>query len=77
MIKRIIEKISFWIHFFISPNYSWDFKIANFFMGDSLRNYLVIDRLTLKILIDKTDSEIIQIKLRKIIQDIDVLMKKE
>lgn len=35
--------MKFWLEFFKDKRFSWDFKIANFIMGDSLRNYLVID----------------------------------
>ena len=31
----------FWIEFFIDKRFGWKFKIANFIMGDYLRNYLV------------------------------------
>ena len=75
MIKRIIENVSFWIKFFLSKDYAWDFKIANFVMRDYLRNYLVIDRLSLKVLANKTDSGMIERNLRKIIRDIEILMK--
>lgn len=40
--------MKFWLEFFKDKRFSWDFKIANFIMGDSLRNYLAVDCATLK-----------------------------
>ena len=32
----------FWIEFFTDKRFGWRFKIANFIMGDYLRNYLAV-----------------------------------
>lgn len=40
--------MKFWLKFFSDKSFSLDFKIANFIMGDSLRNYLAVDRMMLK-----------------------------
>lgn len=32
----------FWIEFFTDKRFGWRFKIANFIMGDYLRNYLTV-----------------------------------
>ena len=32
----------FWLEFFTDKRFGWRFKIANFIMGDYLRNYLAV-----------------------------------
>ena len=64
-----ITLMNFWIKFFMDKRFSWDFKIANLMMGDSLRNYLAVDLITL--------GEIEDIRARKIEKDIEILFNRK
>lgn len=57
--------MGFWVEFFRDKRFSWDFKIANLIMGDSLRNYLATDLIELKKIEDK--------RARKVEKDIETL----
>ena len=34
--------MGFWLEFFADKRFGWRFKLANFIMGDYLRNYLAV-----------------------------------
>lgn len=38
----------FWFEFFRDKRFAWDFKLANFIMGDMLRSYLELYRVALE-----------------------------
>lgn len=69
--------MKFWLEFFKDKRFSWDFKIANFIMGDSLRNYLAVDIAILKE-IPKTDNcmHCTKKRINKVINDLNTLMHK-
>lgn len=68
--------MKFWLEFFKDRNFSWDFKIANFIMRDSLRNYLAVDCAALdKISGDSNLSEYQKKRLNRISNDFKRLMK--
>ena len=50
--------MKFWIEFFRDKKFSLDFKIANFIMRDSLRNYLATDLIALQQIEDKRARKI-------------------
>jgi hypothetical protein len=69
--------MKFWLEFFKDKRFSWDFKIANFIMKDSLRNYLAVDCTILKE-IQKTDdcTNYSKKRIDKVINDLNILMHK-
>lgn len=59
--------MSFWLEFFADKRFGWRFKIANFIMGDYLRNYLAcgcLGNLDSIINIESTDSVVVYIQKR-------------
>lgn len=69
--------MGFWFDFFKDKRFSFDFKIANFIMNDSLRNYLTVDSVKLNDMLQATNLTKSQKKsLNKIAKDIRVLMNK-
>lgn len=69
--------MGFWFDFFKDKRFGLDFKIANFIMNDSLRNYLVVDSMKLNDMLQATNLTESQKKsLNKIAKDIRVLMNK-
>ena len=69
--------MGFWFDFFKDKRFSLDFKIANFIMNDSLRNYLVVDSMKLNDMLQATNLTERQKKsLNKIAKDIRILMNK-
>lgn len=68
--------MKFWLEFFKDKRFSWDFKIANFIMRDSLRNYLAVDCMTLNNLSENSNlNDAQKRKLKKISDDLRRLMK--
>ena len=68
--------MKFWLEFFKDKKFSWDFKIANFIMGDSLRNYLAVDCMILDDLSEDSNlNEFQKRKLNRISNDLKRLMK--
>lgn len=60
----------FWINFFTDKRFGWRFKIANFIMGDYLRNYLSVSCLceldnSINMEIDNPAAKYIQKRLGK------------
>lgn len=69
--------MKFWLEFFKDKRFSWDFKIANFIMGDSLRNYLAVDCATLKGIRKSNDcTDYSKKRIDKVINDLNKLMHK-
>lgn len=69
--------MKFWLEFFKDKRFSWDFKIANFIMRDSLRNYLVVDCMILKEIQHRNDcTDYSKKKIDKVINDLNKLMHK-
>lgn len=69
--------MKFWLEFFKDKRFSWDFKIANFIMRDSLRNYLAVDCATLKEIRKSNDCMVYSKKrIDKVINDLNKLMHK-
>lgn len=69
--------MKFWLEFFKDKRFSWDFKIANLIMGDSLRNYLVVNCVILKEVTKSGDcSDYHAGKINKVINDLNTLMHK-
>ena len=67
--------MKFWFKFFKDKRFSWDFKIANFIMKDYLRNYLSIDCIVLKEIIeDRNADDFSKRKANKILTDLYILM---
>lgn len=68
----------FWLEFFTSKEFSFDFKIANLIMRDALRNYMAVDRVVLKEVAESESlSEFQKRKLLGVVHDLDVLMHNE
>lgn len=55
--------MKFWLEFFADKRFGWRFKIANFIMGDYLRNHLAVGCLTNLSHIEnfQTDDNIIKV----------------
>ena len=69
--------MKFWLEFFKDKRFSWDFKIANFIMQDSLRNYLAVDCVVLKEVVKSGDcSDYHAKKINNVINDLNRLMHK-
>lgn len=68
--------MKFWLEFFKDKRFSWDFKIANFIMRDSLRNYLAVDCMILDDLSEDSNlNEFQKRKLNRISNDLKRIMK--
>ena len=68
--------MKFWLEFFKDKRFSWDFKIANFIMRDSLRNYLAVNCMVLDNLLKNSNlNEFQKRKLNKVSNDLKRLMK--
>lgn len=67
--------MNFWLEFFKDKRFSWDFKIANFIMRDSLRNYLATACLVLNNVVDTNScTEFQRKKIIKVVGDLNALM---
>lgn len=65
----------FWLEFFASKEFGFDFKVANLVMRDALRNYLAIDRLILLDLLESDNLTAFQkAKLKGVVSDVENLM---
>lgn len=70
--------MKFWLEFFKDKRFSWDFKIANFIMRDSLRNYLAVDIAILKEIPKSNDcADYTKKRINKVINDLNKLMIKK
>lgn len=68
--------MKFWLEFFKDKRFSLDFKIANFIMRDSLRNYLAVDCMILDDLSEDSNlNEFQKRKLNRISNDLKRIMK--
>lgn len=70
----------FWIEFFTDKRFGWRFKIANFIMGDYLRNYLSVSCLceldnSINMEIDNPAAKYIQKRLGKVREAIIDIME--
>ena len=70
----------FWIEFFTDKRFGWRFKIANFIMGDYLRNYLAVGYLceldnSINMEIDNPAAKYIQKRLGKVRKTIIDIME--
>lgn len=70
----------FWIEFFTDKRFGWRFKIANFIMGDYLRNYLAVGCLceldnSINMEIDNPAAKYIQKRLDKVRETIIDIME--
>ena len=68
----------FWLEFFRDKRFAWDFKIANFIMGDRLRSYLAINSTMLKDIVkfnELTDFQ--KRRIDRVVKDLNVLMEGE
>lgn len=70
----------FWIEFFADKRFGWRFKIANFIMGDYLRNYLAVGCLceldnSMSMGIDNSVAKHIQKRLGKVRKTIIDIME--
>jgi hypothetical protein len=71
-----VGNMKFWLEFFKDKRFSWDFKIANFIMRDSLRNYLAVDCMILDDLSEDSNlNEFQKRKLNRISNDLKRIMK--
>lgn len=68
--------MKFWLEFFKDKRFSWDFKIANFIMRDSLRNYLAVDMVMLKEISNNKCTNSIKRRINKIVENLNVIMHK-
>ena len=67
----------FWLEFFKDKRFSWDFKIANFIMGDSLRNYLALDCVVLNEIAKSNDcADFHKKRIGTVVNDLHKLMHK-
>ena len=69
--------MKFWLEFFKDKRFSWDFKIANFIMRDSLRNYFAVDMVMLKEISNNNKcTNSIKRRIDKIAEDLNMIMHK-
>ena len=67
--------MKFWLDFFKDKRFSWDFKIANFIMSDSLRNYLTVDCMALKKIAESSDcTDFHKKSIDRVVNDLHTLM---
>lgn len=67
--------MKFWLEFFKDKRFSWDFKIANFIMRDSLRNYLAVDCMALKKIVESSDcTDFHKKRIDRVVNDLHTLM---
>lgn len=68
----------FWFEFFKDKRFAWDFKIANFIMGDRLRNYLAINSTMLKDIANSNElTDFQKRRIGRVVKDLNVLMEGE
>lgn len=68
----------FWFEFFKDKRFAWDFKIANFIMGDRLRNYLAINSTMLKDIAKSNElTDFQKRRIGRVVKDLNVLMEGE
>lgn len=69
--------MKFWLKFFADKRFSWDFKIANFIMGDSLRNYLAVDSMILERVVESNQCNNFYMRqISKVVDSFEKLMCK-
>ena len=70
--------MKFWLEFFKDKRFAWDFKIANFIMGDRLRSYLAINSTMLKDIVKSKElTDFQKNRIGRVVKDLNVLMEGE